>query len=64
MCFLQNNFKLWSCYNNYFTVISGIAPKWPVNDWTNAEGNEVDAWQQLVNERPETVLHGRFQLRY
>jgi len=44
-------------------VISGTAPKWPVNDWTNAEGNEMDTWQQFVNEQPETVLDARLQLR-
>jgi len=45
-------------------VISGSEPQWPVNEWTNAEGNELDTWQLLINEQPETVLDARFQLRY
>jgi len=44
-------------------TVSGHEAIWPSKDWTDAEGEELIIWQQLIKEQPETLLDARLELR-
>jgi len=43
--------------------VSATEAKWQADGWTNAEGNELATWQQLISQQSATV-DARLQLRY